>query len=108
VGDHVSLRRAREVEAAAFAAYVAGLQAAGRRGEVQTVRLAYTTWMALRCGSLVALWMVELAAGTLTVEALGHVLGWVKEQTRVLACTTLELALACADEARPLLATLIF
>ena len=50
--------------------------------------------------------MVELAAGTLTVEALGRVLGCSEEQTRVLVCATLQFALACADEARALLATL--
>jgi hypothetical protein len=104
--DHIPLHRAREVEAATFAAYVAGLRMAGWRGEVRTVRLGYTIWMALRCGSLVALWLVEFAAGTLTVEALGCVLGCSEEQTRVLVRATLQLALACADEARALLATL--
>lgn len=97
--------RLGELDDAAFAAYIAGLEEAGWQGSVDLVRLGYTAWMALWCGlalpAATAFWCIpERAARAL--QQFGHT----QEEAAAAWATLCAYSLERADEARRLMAVL--
>lgn len=97
-----SATAARELDTAAFAAYLEGLHVAGWRGEVDTVRLAYTAWLALFLG-LVAPAGIHDTCGPEAHAASLRSFGMAEEELFWQYLRAMTYALDCADEARSLM-----
>jgi hypothetical protein len=93
---------ARELDGAAYAAYVEGLREAGWRGEVDQVRLAYAAWIDVMLGLIMPAGMNAYCVP----EAREHMLknfGMAEEELFLEYLSAMVYCIDCADEARALM-----
>ncbi len=95
--------RVAELDAAAWPAYSAALDAAGWRGDVAQVRLAYLLWSALYFGPPLAA-AVGMILQPGMEDAIQRLLGRSPARCLAAAPALADFTLACADEAYTLLA----
>ncbi len=94
---------ARELDTAAFAAYVAGLKDAGWQGEAATVRLAYLAWLAVFLGLVMPAGVHDFCRPE-TRDFCLRSFGLAEEELFRHWLGAMAFALDCADEARRLMA----